>query len=160
MSILTDCLPPGGGFSAAFNAAVAAAYEAGITTVVAAGNNGVDAKSYSPASAPEAITVGAIAINNTKPSWSNYGSIVDIFAPGVDTLSSWIGSDTATNIISGTSMATPHVSGLVLYLKSVLGGLEAPGDVAAKLTELATEGVLTDLGTGSPNLLAYNGNGA
>ncbi|KAG6354561.1 hypothetical protein INS49_004579 [Diaporthe citri] len=150
----------GGGFSAAFNAAVAAAYEAGIATIVAAGNNGVDAKSYSPASAPEAITVGAAAINNTKPSWSNYGSIVDIFAPGVDTLSSWIGSDTATNTISGTSMATPHVSGLVLYLKSVLGGLEAPADVAAKLTELATEGVLTGLGTGSPNLLAYNGNGA
>ncbi|KAJ0124372.1 lkaline serine protease alp1 [Diaporthe amygdali] len=150
----------GGAFSSAFNAAVAAAYNAGITTVVAAGNNGVDAKSYSPASAPEAITIGAIAVNNSKPSWSNFGDIVDIFAPGVDTLSSWIGSDTATNVISGTSMATPHVSGLVLYLKSVLGGLEAPADVAAKLTELATEGVLTDLGTGSPNLLAYNGNGA
>lgn len=57
-------------------------------------------------------------------------------------------------------MATPHVSGLVLYLKSVLGGLEAPADVAAKLTELATADVLTGLGTGSPNLLAYNGNGA
>lgn len=139
---------------------MAAAYSAGIATVVAAGNNGVDAKNYSPASAPEAVTVGAVAVNDTKPSWSNYGSIVDIFAPGVDTLSAWIGSDTATNTISGTSMATPHVSGLVLYLKSVLGGLEAPADVAAKLTELATEGVLSDLGTGSPNLLAYNGNGA
>lgn len=139
---------------------MAAAYSAGITTVVAAGNNGVDARNYSPASAPEAITIGAISIDNTKPSWSNYGSVVDIFAPGVDTLSAWIGSDTATNTISGTSMATPHVSGLVLYLKSVLGGLEAPADVAAKLTELATADVLTGLGTGSPNLLVYNGNGA
>lgn len=150
----------GGGFSSAFNAAVAAAYEAGITTVVAAGNNGVDAKNYSPASAPEAITVGAFGIDNAKPSWSNYGTIVDIFAPGVDTLSAWIGSDTATNVISGTSMATPHVSGLVLYLKTVLGGLEAPADVAAKLTELATADILSGLGTGSPNLKAYNGNGA
>lgn len=158
--MLTDHPPSGGGISSAFNAAVAAAYEAGITSVVAAGNNGADAKNYSPASAPEAITVGAIAIDNSKPSWSNYGSIVDIFAPGVNTLSAWIGSDTATNVISGTSMATPHVSGLVLYLKSVLGGLEAPADVAAKIAELATQGVLTGLGTGSPNLKAYNGNGA
>ncbi|POS72761.1 subtilisin [Diaporthe helianthi] len=150
----------GGGFSSAFNAAVAAAYDAGITTVVAAGNNGVDAKNYSPASAPEAITVGAIGVTNAKPTWSNYGTIVDIFAPGVDTLSAWIGSDTATNVISGTSMATPHVSGLVLYLKSVLGGLEAPADVAAKITELATADILSGLGTGSPNLKAYNGNGA
>ncbi|KAG8164459.1 hypothetical protein KVR01_006377 [Diaporthe batatas] len=150
----------GGGFSSAFNAAVAAAYDAGITTVVAAGNNGLDASNFSPASAPEAITVGAININNTKPSFSNYGTVVDVFAPGVDTLSAWIGSDTATNVISGTSMATPHVSGLVLYLKTVLGGLEAPADVAAKVTELATADILSGLGTGSPNLKAYNGNGA
>jgi oryzin len=146
----------GGPRSDAFNAAVEAAYQAGVLTVVAAGNSYTDASSYSPASAPNAVTVGAIDVTNTKPSFSNYGSLVDIFAPGVNVLSAWIGSTTATNTISGTSMACPHIAGLSLYLKSV-ESLESPGAVADKLVELATVGAVKSPGTGSPNLLAFNG---
>ena len=129
-------------------------------TVVAAGNDGSDASSTSPASTPDAITVGAIDVTNTKASFSNYGKVVDIFAPGVDVLSSWIGSDDATAVISGTSMATPHVAGLVLYLKSTQSGLGSPVAVTEIIKNLATKDMVTRPGTGSPNLLAYNGNGA
>ena len=146
----------GGGKSAAFNAAVDAATEQGVLTVVAAGNSNDDASFYSPASAPSAVTVGATDIKNARASFSNYGTLVDIFGPGVGVLSAWIGSDTATNSISGTSMATPHISGLALYVKKAFG-LASPADVTAKLKELATVGVVTNPGTGSPNLLAFNG---
>lgn len=129
-------------------------------TVVAAGNDGSDASSTSPASAPDAITVGAIDVTNIKASFSNYGKVVDIFAPGVDVLSSWIGSDDATAEISGTSMATPHVAGLVLYLKSTQSGLGSPVAVTEIIKNLATKDVVTRPRTESPNLLAYNGNGA
>ncbi|SPO03721.1 related to Alkaline protease 1 [Cephalotrichum gorgonifer] len=146
----------GGSYSAAFNAAVEAAYQAGVLTTVAAGNDDADAKKYSPASSPNAITVGATDIDNARAYFSNYGSVVDIFAPGVDILSTWIGSTTATNTISGTSMATPHIAGLVLYLKS-LEGLGSPKATTDRLIALATSGVISDPGTGSPNKLAYNG---
>ncbi|KAJ9661037.1 Basic amino-acid permease [Neophaeococcomyces mojaviensis] len=148
----------GGGFSTAFNNAVKAAYNAGVVSVVAAGNDGVDASKQSPASAPEAITVGAIDKTGARAYYSNYGNVVDIFAAGSDVLSTWIGSNTATNTISGTSMATPHIVGLVLYLQS-LEGLSTPAAVANRITSLATTGVVTDT-QGSPNRLAYNGNGA
>ncbi|SPO06424.1 related to subtilisin-like serine protease [Cephalotrichum gorgonifer] len=146
----------GGPVSTAFNAAVQAAYDAGILSVVAAGNSNADAANYSPASAPSAITVGATTITNARASFSNYGTLVDVFAPGQNVLSAWIGSNTATNTISGTSMATPHVSGLVLYLKA-LEGLASPGSVTERILQLATSGVVTSPGTGSPNLLAFNG---
>lgn len=148
----------GGAFSSAFNRAVAAAYNAGVVTVVAAGNDDVDASEQSPASAPEAITVGSIDKTNARSYFSNFGSVLDIFAPGSDILSTWIGSTTATNTISGTSMAAPHVVGLVLYLQA-LEGLSSPDAVAERLTELATTGAVSDV-QGSPNRLAYNGNGA
>ncbi|CAI4219730.1 unnamed protein product [Parascedosporium putredinis] len=122
------------GSSEAFNAAVEAAYQQGVLTVVAAGNSYDDAVYYSPASAPNAVTVGAVDVGNVKPGFSNYGTLVDVFAPGVNVLSSWIGSTTATNTISGTSMACPHVAGLSLYLKAY-EGLTAPGDVAARIEE-------------------------
>ena len=99
-------------------------------------------------------------MTNTKASFSNYGKVVDIFAPGVDVLSCWIGSDDATAEIDGTSMATPHVAGLVLYLKSTQVGLGNPGDVTDRVKSLATKDVVSRPGSGSPNLLAYNGNGA
>ncbi|SPO01646.1 related to Alkaline proteinase [Cephalotrichum gorgonifer] len=146
----------GGGYSAAFNAAVEAAYKSNVLTVVAAGNDNRNAANYSPASAPNAITVGAIDVNNKRASFSNYGSVVDIFAPGVSILSTWIGGTTATNNISGTSMATPHIAGLVLYLKA-FEGLTTPKITTDRLIALATKGVISSPGTGSPNTLAFNG---
>lgn len=143
----------------AFNDMVEAAYQAGITTVVAAGNYGEPANLTSPASTPNAITVGAIASNFTKPYWSDYGPLVDIFAPGVSVLSTWP-TGNLTQVLSGTSMSTPHVSGLVLYLKSITDDLDSPAAVASKLQELATKGLIPSPGDGSPNSIAYNGNGA
>ncbi|CAN8104557.1 unnamed protein product [Discula destructiva] len=149
----------GGRYLQAFNDMVESAYQAGITTVVAAGNDGLDANSTSPASAPNAITVGAIAANLTRPNWSDYGPIIDIFAPGVDVLSTW-STGNSTKTLSGTSMSAPHVAGLVLYLKSITPGLESPGAVMAKLAELSSKNLVQDPGVGSPNTIAYNGNGA
>lgn len=138
---------------------VQAAYNAGITTVVAAGNYGEPANATSPASAPSAITVGAIAANFSKPAWSDYGAIVDIFAPGVNVLSTWP-TGNLTQVLSGTSMSAPHMSGLVLYLKSITSGLDSPAAVASKIQELATKDLVQSPGDGSPNAIAYNGNGA
>lgn len=146
----------GGAYNYALNTAVQNAYRSNILTVVAAGNSYADARYYSPASSPDAITVGAIDANNAKPGFSNYGSLVDVFAPGVDVLSAWIGSQTATNTISGTSMACPHVAGLALYLMK-LEGLSSPGAVAGRIKSLGTKNVVSSSGFGSPNLLAYNG---
>lgn len=138
---------------------VEAAYQAGITTVVAAGNYGELANATSPASAPNAITVGAMAANFSRPAWSDYGTLVDIFAPGVDVLSTWP-TGNLSQVLSGTSMSAPHVSGLVLYLKSIMSGLDSPSAVASKVQDLATKGLVQSPGDGSPNAIAYNGNGA
>ncbi|KAF4972040.1 hypothetical protein FSARC_1308 [Fusarium sarcochroum] len=146
----------GGGRSDAFNRAVDVAYNAGVLTVVAAGNDNANASNYSPASAPNAITVGAIDINNNRASFSNFGALVDIFASGVNIPSTWIGSNTATRTISGTSMACPHVAGLALYLKA-RESLSTPEDVTRRIKRLATTGAVREAGEGSPNLLAYNG---
>ena len=96
----------GGAFSQISNDAVAEAVAAGIFVAVAAGNNNQNAANYSPASEPTACTVGATDINDNRSSFSNFGSVVDIFAPGTDVLSTWIGSNTATRTISGTSMVS------------------------------------------------------
>lgn len=136
----------------------------GVTTVVAAGNDNTNAWSKSPASAPNALTVGASDINDKRASFSNYGSVVDLFAPGVGVLSAWIGSNTASAMASGTSMASPHVAGLVLYLQSITpGGLDASA-VSARIKASSTSGKLS-LGllpslVGTPNRIAYNENGA
>jgi subtilisin family serine protease len=96
----------GGAASQALDDAVSAAIQAGITFTVAAGNDNVDAGTTSPARVKEAITVGASDISNNRATFSNFGAIVDVFAPGVDITSAWIDSNTSTNKISGTSMAT------------------------------------------------------
>ncbi|KAL2798459.1 subtilisin-like protein [Aspergillus keveii] len=134
----------GGGFSNSFNQAIDNAFDAGVLSVVAAGNDNADASNTSPASAENALTVAASNRANSRASFSNYGDVVDIFAPGENILSAWIGSSTATNTISGTSMATPHIVGLSLYLFA-LEGLSSPAEVTARIKKLATLGVLTNL---------------
>ncbi|KAI0548839.1 subtilase [Xylaria curta] len=149
----------GGGFSSAFNNAVNSAYSSGVLSVIAAGNDGTNAANTSPASAANALTVAAIDSSWAFASFSNYGAVVDIAAPGVSVLSSWIGSNTATNTISGTSMSTPHVAGLALYLIA-LEGLSTPAAVTARIKALGTSGKISGIRTGTVNLIAYNGNGA
>ncbi|KAM3070405.1 Subtilisin-like protease 2 [Clarireedia jacksonii] len=149
----------GGSYSSSLNSAVTNTVAKGVTVVVAAGNENQNASNDSPASTPDAITVGAIDTNDARASFSNYGSVVDVFAPGVNVKSAWIGSTSATNTISGTSMATPHVSGLAAYLIA-LEGLSTPAAVVARIKAIGTSGLITNAGSGSPNLIGYNGNGA
>lgn len=149
----------GGGYSAATNNAVRAAVSAGVTVVVAAGNENQNAANVSPASEPSVITVGAIDQNDVRATFSNFGSVLDIFAPGVGILSSWIGGTTATRSISGTSMACPHVAGLAAYLMG-LEGITTPSAVTSRIIALATTGKVVSGGSGSPNRISYNGNGA
>jgi len=114
----------------------------------------VNACTQSPARVPAAITVGATQENDARASFSNTGTCVDIFAPGVNITSSWRTSDTATNTISGTSMATPHVAGAAAL---ILAGNPAftPQQVRDTMVTNATTGVVGNPGTGSPNLLLF-----
>ncbi|HMQ25694.1 MAG TPA: S8 family serine peptidase, partial [Acidimicrobiales bacterium] len=112
--------------------------------------------SYSPASAPSAITVGSTTSSDARSSFSNYGTCVDLFAPGSSIRSAWYTSDTATNTISGTSMASPHVAGVAaLYLGQHPDA--TPAEVAAALVGGATPGKVSGPGSGSPNLLVHTG---
>ena len=143
----------GGGVSTALDNAVANAVSAGITFVVAAGNSNVDACTASPARTPSAITVGATTNTDARASYSNFGTCVDIFAPGSSITSAWYKSNTQTNTISGTSMASPHVAGVAaLYLQ---GGNASPATVTTALINGATTGKVTSAGTGSPNRLLF-----
>jgi aqualysin 1 len=149
----------GGGVSATVDAAVAGAVAKGVTMVVAAGNNGADACNYSPAREPSAITVGATTSIDYRASYSNFGPCVDIFAPGHIITSAWNTSSTASNSISGTSMATPHVVG-VAALALAANPAATPADMAAFLTSTATPNRLTLVAAATPNLLLYSmGNG-
>jgi len=145
----------GGGYSAASNAAIAASVQAGVPAAVAAGNSGADACNYSPASEPTAITVAATNLADSITSWSNYGSCVDICAPGNGITSSYIGSNTATATLSGTSMATPHVAGLLAYI-GTREGITQASQLETRLKALASSGSLSGLPTGTPNLLSQN----
>jgi subtilisin family serine protease len=144
----------GGGASTTIDAAVNRSIAAGVTYAVAAGNSNANASSYSPARVANAITVGATTSTDARASYSNYGSVLDIFAPGSSITSSWSTSDTATNSISGTSMATPHVAGVIArYLQNNTSA--TPAQVASALTSGATTGKVTSAGSGSPNRLLY-----
>ncbi|MFT9785101.1 S8 family peptidase [Streptomyces rhizosphaericola] len=142
----------GGGADPALDAAVQKAIAAGVTFGVAAGNESSDAGQVSPARIPEAITVASSTEADEQSSFSNYGSIVDIYAPGSDITSTWNDSDTGTNTISGTSMATPHVVGAAaVYLA---GNPDAtPEAVATALTEGATPDAISNATEGTANKL-------
>ncbi|MSY41363.1 MAG: S8 family serine peptidase, partial [Actinobacteria bacterium] len=143
----------GGSASKTMDDAIAAAVADGITAVVAAGNSSADACNYSPAREVTAITVGATDSNDTIAYFSNYGSCVDIFGPGVTILSAGISSDTAAATMSGTSMASPHVAGVAaVYLG--LNNSATPAQVATALTTYSSINRIVET-YGSPNLLAY-----
>ena len=141
----------GGGFSQSVNDAVTGAVAAGVTFAIAAGNSNADACSFSPASAPNAVTVGATTSTDARSSFSNYGSCVDIFAPGSGIVSSVMSGGYES--WSGTSMATPHVAGAAALLLSA-NPTWTPAQVASALISNSTKGVVTDT-VGSPNRLLY-----
>ncbi len=146
----------GGGYSPALNTATQNAITDGISFAVAAGNSAEDACYSSPASTPNAITVAATSSNDARASYSNYGSCVDIFAPGSSIKSSWNTSATATKIISGTSMASPHVAGAAALILSASPS-STPAQVATAMTAASTAGVVTDRGRSSVNRLLFAG---
>jgi len=146
----------GGGFNQSVNNAVENSVAAGVTYAIAAGNSNADACGFSPASAPSAITAGSTTNTDARSSFSNFGTCLDIFAPGSSITSAWNTSDTATNTISGTSMASPHVAGgAVLYLET--NPSASPATVRNALVSNATPNKVSNPGTGSPNLLLYTG---
>jgi subtilisin family serine protease len=144
----------GGGASSAVDTAVNNLVASGVFLAVAAGNDNANACNFSPARAANVYTVGSSTITDARSSFSNFGTCVEIFAPGSSITSTWNTSDTATNTISGTSMATPHVAGAGALLLDENGSL-SPTQVAQLLTDNATTGRLSGIGTGSPNLLLF-----
>ncbi len=154
----------GGGSSAALDQAVARSIADGVTYAVAAGNDGGGLQDFlgqsnacngSPAKVPAALTVGATDANDNRASYSNIGRCLDLFAPGSAIASAWSTGDTATNTISGTSMATPHVAGVAaLYLQG--NPSASPATVASAIVGGATTGVVKAPGSGSPNRLLFS----
>ena len=145
----------GGGASSAVDTAVTNAVNDGVTFAVAAGNETQDACNVSPARAPSAITVGSTTTTDARSSFSNFGTCVDIFAPGSSITSAWRTSDTATNTISGTSMATPHVTGVAaLFLET--NPTASPATVTAAIINSSTPNKVSNAGTGSPNRLLFS----
>ena len=158
----------GGGKSQTLDLAVNAAVDAGIHFAVAAGNDNADSCNYSPAAAENAVTVGASTLMDERAYFSNYGKCNDIFAPGLNILSTWIGSEHATNTISGTSMASPHIAGLLAYMLSLQPASDSgyavaditPKKLKANLISIATVGALSDVPSNTKNILAWNGGGS
>jgi len=150
----------GGGKSVTLELAVNAAVDAGINFAVAAGNDNQDSCGYSPAAAEKAVTVGASTLVDERAYFSNYGKCNDIFAPGLNILSTWTGSKYATNTISGTSMASPHVAGLLAYFLSLQPASDSafavaemtPKKLKENLVSIATEGSLADIPKNTKNV--------
>ncbi|MFB6832933.1 S8 family peptidase [Streptomyces hydrogenans] len=142
----------GGGADEALDAAVKRAVDAGVTFAVAAGNETSDAGQGSPSRVPEALTVASSTKDDEQSEFSNFGSVIDLYAPGSEITSAWNDSDTGVKTISGTSMASPHVAGAAaLYLAGHPSA--TPADVAAALTGGATEGAIKTPSSGTPNKL-------
>ncbi len=146
----------GAGYSAALNTATENTIADGISISVAAGNANANACNYSPASTPNAITVGSITSGDNRSSFSNVGSCLDLFAPGSWIISAWKDSPTDTKNISGTSMASPHAAGAAALILSGSPS-STPEQVAGVLTKAATTGVVIRPGTGSTNRLLFTG---
>ena len=145
----------GGGVSTTIDAAVQNVINDGIVVSVAAGNSAADACNTSPARVPGALTVGATSSTDAQASYSNYGSCLDIYAPGSSITSSYNTSDTATAVLSGTSMATPHVTGVAAVLLSRYPNLTVAEAVSAIVSNSVT-GVVSAIGAGSPNRLVFS----
>ncbi|MFC7528692.1 S8 family peptidase [Actinoplanes sp. GCM10030250] len=144
----------GGGVSTALDNAVSSSIASGVTYALAAGNSNANACNSSPSRVASAITVGSTTNTDARSSFSNYGTCVDIFAPGSSITSAWYTSTSATNTISGTSMASPHVAGAAALVLSRNTGF-TPAQVRDSLVNNATTGVVTSPGTGSPNRLLF-----
>ncbi|RCW40813.1 peptidase inhibitor I9 [Halopolyspora algeriensis] len=146
----------GGPASSAVDDAVRTSIESGVTYSLAAGNSSADACNSTPARVAEAITVGATNRQDDEASYSNYGSCLDLYAPGSNITSAWIGSDTDTNTISGTSMAAPHVAGAAALILSA-NPSATPAQVRDTMVGTAGTGKVGNPGPGSPNKLLYVG---
>jgi subtilisin family serine protease len=145
----------GGGASSSLDTAVNNSINDGVTYAVSAGNSNADACTQSPARAPNAITVASTTMADARSSFSNFGTCVDIFAPGSSITSAWATSDTATNTISGTSMASPHVAGVAaLYLEG--DPTASAATVTTAIINSATPNKVTNAGSGSPNRLLFS----
>lgn len=150
----------GGGKSVTLDLAVNAAVDAGIHFAVAAGNDNADSCNYSPAAAEKAVTVGASTLADERAYFSNYGKCNDIFAPGLNILSTWIGSKYAVNTISGTSMASPHVAGLLAYFLSLQPENDSafaveeitPAKMKKNMIAIGTKNALTDIPSNTVNV--------
>jgi len=145
----------GGGISSALDTAVNNLHNANVTIAVAAGNSNANACNSSPARAANAITVGSTTTTDARSSFSNFGTCLDLFAPGSGILSSWFSSNTATATLSGTSMASPHVAGVTALYKQANPSASST-TIRNAIVNNATTNVVTNPGTGSPNRLLYS----
>jgi hypothetical protein len=145
----------GGGISTALDNAVANSIASGVTYAIAAGNSNANACNSSPARVATALTVGSTTTSDARSSFSNFGTCVDIFAPGSSITSSWNTSDTAINTISGTSMATPHVAGVAALYRQQFP-TASPATVATGIINASTPNVVGNPGSGSPNRLLHS----